>query len=65
MTGDFDVYCAAIAMRKGITVEAYKAALNQEDPLNDPTFIEDKKNTTEAEFDKGMRYIHEEHSVPR
>ena len=41
--GDNDIYCAAIARRLGMSVEAYKDTLDKENPFADPQFLSEKK----------------------
>lgn len=48
--GDNDIYCAAIARRLGVSVEAYKDTLDKENPFADPQFLSEKKKTTMNEF---------------
>ena len=60
-TVDNDVYCAAIARRKNISVEEYRKTLDKENPYMDPTFIADKQDISTGEFSSAFPDVFEEH----
>lgn len=57
---DNDVYCAAIAKKKNMTIEGYRATLDKDNPYNDPNFIKDKGGISLAGLSDAMPDVYEE-----